>query len=87
MKRILTAALLAASLLSGQTALAFAGHQRRADDSVEPGAGDWRTWVISSGADYRVPPPPSPAETQAELRSLVELVGQNGEQERRQIAY
>ena len=30
----------------------------RADGSIEPNAGKWRTWVISSGKDYRVPPPP-----------------------------
>jgi membrane-associated phospholipid phosphatase len=86
MKRILTVALLVASLLS-QTAFAGAGHGPRANDPVEPGAGKWRTWVISSGGDYRVPPPPSPAETQAELRALGELVGQNDEEARRQIAY
>ena len=26
--------------------------------SVEPKAGTWKTWIISSGKDYRVPPPP-----------------------------
>jgi hypothetical protein len=30
---------------------------------VEPHAGQWKTWVISSGRDYRVPPPPSPWQT------------------------
>lgn len=30
--------------------------QARADDPIESNAGNWRTWVISSGADYRVPP-------------------------------
>lgn len=25
---------------------------------VEPNAGTWKTWVISSGKDFRVPPPP-----------------------------
>ena len=87
MKRILTVALLVASLLFVQTALAGAGHSARANSPVEPDAGNWRTWVISSGRDYRVPPPPSPSETQAELRSLAELVGQNDEEARRQIAY
>jgi membrane-associated phospholipid phosphatase len=87
MKRILTVALLAASLLFSQTALAFAGHGKRANEPVEPGAGDWRTWVISSGRDFRVPAPPSPSETQAELRALVDLVAQNTEQDRQHIAY
>ena len=40
---------------------------------IEPNAGNWRTWVISSGRDYRVPPPPGAAETQAELRALADL--------------
>ena len=87
MKRILTVALLVASLLFSQTALAFASHDERANEPVEPGAGSWRTWVISSGADFRVPAPPSPSETQAELRSLAELVAQNTEQDRQRIAY
>ena len=67
MKRTLTVALLVASLLFSQTALAGAGQHAPANDPVEPDAGSWRTWVISSGEDYRVPPPPSPSETQAEL--------------------
>ena len=29
--------------------------------SVEPKAGTWKTWVISSGKDFRVPPPPDDA--------------------------
>jgi membrane-associated phospholipid phosphatase len=33
---------------------------------VEPGAGSWRTFVISSGKDFRVPPPPSEAESRGE---------------------
>ncbi len=28
---------------------------------VEPKAGSWKTWVISSGKDFRVPPPPPDA--------------------------
>src|SRR5215212_3222262 len=26
---------------------------------TEPGAGNWKTWFISSGKDYRLPAPPS----------------------------
>jgi membrane-associated phospholipid phosphatase len=54
---------------------------------VEPGAGHWRTWVISSGADYRVPPPPGWSETRAELRMVAELVRHNDAQSRQQIAF
>jgi membrane-associated phospholipid phosphatase len=34
---------------------------------IEPQAGSWKTFVISSGRDFRVPPPPAEAETRAEL--------------------
>jgi membrane-associated phospholipid phosphatase len=34
---------------------------------IEPNAGQWKTWVISSGKDFRVPPPPDAAATQQEL--------------------
>ena len=37
---------------------------------IEPNAGNWKTWVISSGKDYRVPPPPDAAATQSELQWL-----------------
>ena len=57
------------------------------NDTIEPNAGKWRTWVISSGKDYRVPPPPGPAETRAELRSLAELISQNNAQVQQQIAF
>ncbi len=56
-------------------------------DQIEPGAGNWRAWIISSGRDYRVSPPPNPAETWAELRSLADLTSQNDDQVRRQIMF
>ena len=34
---------------------------------IEPKAGAWKTWVISSGKDFRVPPPPDAAATRREL--------------------
>lgn len=40
---------------------------------VEPNAGNWKTWVISSGKDHRVPPPPGEVQTQAELAWLRDL--------------
>jgi membrane-associated phospholipid phosphatase len=44
---------------------------------VEPDAGAWKTWIISSGKDYRVPPPPDAAATQAELEWLQGVVREN----------
>src|SRR5207237_9199302 len=61
--------------------------QVQADGSIEPNAGNWRTWVISSGRDYRVPPPRGHAETQAELRALADLVSHNDAQAQQQIAF
>src|SRR5215831_1220189 len=54
---------------------------------IEPNAGKWRTWVISSGADYRVPPPPDPNETRAELKSLADLISKNDAQVEQQITF
>ena len=54
---------------------------------LEPGAGKWRTWVISSGADYRVPPPPNHRDTQKELKQLAELMAQNDTQAETNIVF
>lgn len=40
---------------------------------VEPGAGNWKTWVLSSGKEFRLPPPPDKKATQAELKDLLAL--------------
>lgn len=40
------------------------------NQAIEPNAGNWKTWVISSGKDFRVPPPPDPRTTRDELAWL-----------------
>ena len=96
MKRILLVAMLIASFVFTQTPLILAKQKGRAQISIqqaeasnqiEPDAGKWRTWVISSGEDYRVKPPPNPAETRAELRSLADLISHNDAQTREQIKF
>jgi hypothetical protein len=82
--RYSAACMFAATLVA--SSLAF-GDKDRADGSIEPNAGNWKTWVISSGRDYRVPPPPGPKETQAELRALADLISHNDAQDLRQIAF
>ena len=80
--------MLANKLMSISVAAAFAlPLQVQAADPIEPNAGNWRTWVISSGRDYRVPPPPGAAATQAELRLLADLIDQNDAEARRQIVF
>ena len=60
--------------LAMRTQSTYAAHQLpkdpREDVQIEPNAGKWRTWIISSGREFRVPPPPGPADTRAELRTL-----------------
>lgn len=49
---------------------------RQSEAPIEPRAGGWKTWVLSSGSELRLPAPPNRAVTQAELRQLQELVAQ-----------
>jgi hypothetical protein len=44
--------------------------------AVDPGAGAWRTWVLGSGKDLRLPPPPDAQATAAELQQVRSLAGQ-----------
>ena len=47
----------------------------------------WRTWVISSGKDYRAPAPPGFTDTEAELNTLAGLVSHNDDQARQRIEF
>jgi membrane-associated phospholipid phosphatase len=40
---------------------------------VEPFAGHWRTWVIASGSQFRLPPPPDAEVTRGEIQQLQAL--------------
>lgn len=73
----LTSIVLLIGLLIAQLSFAHgtAGARGRSG-SVEPNAGTWKTWVLSSGSELRLPAPPSRAATQAELRQLQALVSQ-----------
>src|SRR5690242_18979761 len=37
---------------------------------IEPTAGSWHTWVLTSGSELRLPPPPDDAASRAELDEL-----------------
>jgi membrane-associated phospholipid phosphatase len=43
---------------------------------IEPEAGNWKTWVITSGKDFRVPPPPDASAAAAELAQMRNLMAQ-----------
>ena len=54
---------------------------------IEPTAGTWKTWVLVSGGELRLPSPPDQAETSAELDQLRALAGQRDAAAREQIAF
>ena len=43
---------------------------------IEPSAGKWKTWVLTSGDQLRLPPPPDEAATRAEVAQLKDLAKQ-----------
>lgn len=65
-------------LLAGSCAFGQSG-------TIEPKAGTWKTWVIKSGKDLRVPPPPD--DSAAELRQLRDLVAKNDTQVAAKITF
>jgi membrane-associated phospholipid phosphatase len=54
---------------------------------VEPGAGSWKTWVLSSGSQLRLPPPPDDSTTGAEIDELKSLAARRDAAALDQIAY
>lgn len=44
----------------------------QSNNLIEPDAGTWKTWVITSGKDFRVPPPPD--SSAAELKQLRDII-------------
>ncbi len=49
------------------------GYAQPPGEGVEPRAGRWKTWVLTSGRQLRVPPPPDRAVTVGEVRELQTL--------------
>ena len=54
---------------------------------IEPGAGAWRTWVLSGGKDLRSPAPPDAQATAAELRQVKSLAAQRDARAIERIRY
>jgi len=48
----------------------------RSVDQIEPHAGSWQTWVLTSGSQLRLAPPPNKHDTKAELGVLHDLATQ-----------
>jgi hypothetical protein len=45
-----------------------------ADTQMEPKAGSWKTWILTSGSQFRLPAPPDKATTDGEIRQLKDMV-------------
>src|SRR5262245_52536690 len=78
--KVLTALLVSAWLLTGCMVPA-------SSQPVEPGAGQWQTWVLTSVEDVRPVPPPDQKATLAEIAKLKELAGQRDDTAQAQVAY
>ena len=70
-----------ASLYAGAVAITFgsAAAQDAKRAPIEPSAGNWHTWVISSGSAITVPPPPDANASRAELGILKSQKAHDGE--------
>src|ERR1700722_5255176 len=55
--------------------------------AMDPKAGTWKTWVITSGRQFRVPPPPDNAANEQELAELAQKVTERDRKSLDQIAY
>jgi hypothetical protein len=72
--RIAATALLFSVFLANNSPVAMAQGTPPSARPIEPGAGTWRTWVISSGKDLRLAPPPDDQATKREFEHLSTLV-------------
>ena len=70
----------AAVFLALLTACATHTPQQSASAASDRNAGQWRTWVLASGQELRLPPPPDAAATAAELQQLRTFVSQRDSQ-------
>src|SRR5215471_588204 len=54
---------------------------------VEPNAGQWKTWVISSGSAMRLAPPPAADATAAELQTVKQVAAQRNQTDVNTLRY
>src|SRR5262245_18561075 len=69
--------------------LVIGGAPLRAEQpgTVEPNAGKWKTWLIASGAELRMAPPPYGRATERELEELVGIAAKRDRAALDRIAY
>ena len=59
-------------LLASSTIAAYA---QTVSGPIEPRAGTWKTWVLKSGSELRLPPPPDASATSREIQEIRALAG------------
>jgi hypothetical protein len=59
----------------------------RLSAQVEPAAGTWRTWVVPSVVQMRLPAPPNAAASAAEIQTIKTLMSEMTADTRSQVAY
>ncbi len=69
------------------TACATNSPQQATSASTDRNAGQWRTWVLASGQELRLPPPPDAAATAAELQQLRSFASQRDAKMQERIRY
>lgn len=65
----------------------FSAVAQTAAGPIEPRAAGWRTWVLTSGKELRLPPPPNAQATATELHELRALARQRDAAARERIRY
>src|SRR5690348_2786 len=54
---------------------------------IEPAAGIWKTWVLTSGSQFRLAPPPDASASAAELQQLKTISASRDSEARASIAF
>lgn len=66
--------LMIGSLAAASSSLAILRAADTSANQIEPKAGNWKTWVLTSGDQLRLPAPPDKAATEAEIKQLKAMV-------------
>jgi PAP2 superfamily len=72
---MVTAGMLTVAAPLARPGLADPAPARAPHHGIEPGAGAWKTWVLGSGGELRLPAPPDARTTTRELQALRALAG------------
>jgi len=65
----------------------WAGAPNASADPLEPDAGGWTTWALSSGSELRPPPPPDGGATRSEINTLQALAERRDAAALDQVSY